>query len=174
MKLNTGLTAFTLISSFCAGAEAGDSVTTGTGRRKKVHLRGKAAISDANPADYTNPSNPNSDFSANKDASVGVEAESNPTIPDSSPTLLNLDLDGNDDDNCVCIYCDCGAFPLHHEHESPTLLSLDADKDDDDDIVSNPTIPYSSPALLNLDADNDDDDAFNCVCGCVPLASRTQ
>ena len=137
MKLNSGLTAFTLISSFCAGAEAGDSVTTGTGRRKKVHLRGKAAISDANPADYTNHSNPNSDFSANKDASVGVEAESNSTIPDSSPTLLNTNLDGNDDDNCVlCSYCDCGAFPFHHEHESPTLLNLDADadKDDDDDI----------------------------------------
>ncbi len=75
MKLNTGLTAFTLISSFCAGAEAGDSVTSG--HRKKVHLRGKAAISDANPADYTNPANPNSHVSANKDASVGVEAESN-------------------------------------------------------------------------------------------------
>ena len=84
MKLNTGLTAFTLISSFCAGSGAGDSV-------KKVHLRGKATII----SDYANPTNPH-----NSAASANV------------------------DEHCVCIYCDCGAFPLHHEHESPTLLNL--------------------------------------------------
>ena len=78
MKLNTGLTAFTLISSFCAGAKVGDSVTTG--RRKKVHLRGKATISY-----YTNPANRISAVSANKkDASVGVEAESNQSNQPSS------------------------------------------------------------------------------------------
>ena len=69
---NTGLTAFTLISSLCAGAEAGDSVTGHRHhKKKKVHLRGKATISD-----YANPANPNAAASANEDTSVGVEAES--------------------------------------------------------------------------------------------------
>ena len=79
MKLtNTGLTAFTLISSVCAGAEAGDSVTTATGRRKKVHLRGrgKATISDyANP-----PANPNAASANKQDKDKGVPSPSKSSI----------------------------------------------------------------------------------------------
>ena len=134
MKLNTGLTAFTLISSFCAGAGAGagDSV-------KKVHLRGKATISD-----YANPTNPHSSA-----------------------------VSANVDEGCVCIYCDCGAYPLHHEHESPTLLNVDADNDNDDDYYwvwggtisdyAKPTNPHNYAASAN----DDDTDCFWTFVGCV-------
>ena len=47
---------------------------------------------------------------------IGVDQASlSSSFPESSPTLLNLDAGYDDDNNCVCIYCDCGAFPMHHE-----------------------------------------------------------
>ena len=124
MKLNTGLTAFTLISSFCAGAGAGDSV-----KNKKVHLRGKATISD-----YANPTNPhNYAASANDDDNdcecFYCDCDAFPLHHEhESPTLLNLDAD-NDDDNFHWVWG--GTISDYAEATNPHNSAASANDDDD-------------------------------------------